>query len=109
MELNGYAFLARWAGRLSMPDETERAPARSNRSWASARVTLPEALLVIAALMSANVLWIKGFDVDLAIVKCGSAVAALTLAITAPYRVLDIVRLRIVRDILGSPGADRFL
>jgi hypothetical protein len=94
---------------LSVPEATERAPARGNRTWVSARVTMPEALLVIAALMSANVLWIKGFDVDLAIVKCGSAVAAFTLAITAPYRILDIVRLRIIREILGSPHADKLL
>lgn len=90
-----------------MADATEHAPARSNRNWASARVTLPEALLVIAALLSANVLWIKGFDIDLAIVKCGSAVAAFTLAITVPYRILDIVRLRVICEILSSPHADK--
>jgi hypothetical protein len=103
------AFSGRWAERSFVPDATERAPVRNNKSWASARVTLPEALLVIAALMSANVLWIKGFDIDSAIVKCGAAVTVLTLAITAPYRILDIVRLRIIREIVGSPDVDKFL
>jgi hypothetical protein len=85
------------------------APARGIRSWASARVTPTEAALVIAGLVSVNVLWIMGFDVDLAIVKCGSAITALTMAITVPYRILDIVRLRILRDVLQSPDAAKFL
>jgi hypothetical protein len=88
---------------------TDGVQARGNRNWASARVTPTEAVLVIAGLVSVNILWIMGFDVDLAIVKCGSAVTALTLAITVPYRVLDIVRLRILRDVLQSPDAARFL
>ncbi|MGW4057772.1 hypothetical protein ACWEGE_05810 [Amycolatopsis sp. NPDC004747] len=92
-----------------MPDPSERDPAHINKITPSVRVTLPEALLVVAALLSANVLWIRGFDVDSAIVKCGSAVAALTLAVTAPHRVLDIVRLRIIRDIAQTSHGDKFL
>lgn len=70
---------------------------------------MPEALMVIAAMMSANVLWIKGFDVNWAIVKCGSAVTVLTVAITLPCRLLDIVRLRMIRELLRSSESDKFL
>ncbi|MGW4521324.1 hypothetical protein [Amycolatopsis sp. NPDC004378] len=91
-----------------MSNPAKRPLARNNKPWASARVTPVEALIIIATLLSVNVLWLKGFDVDLAIVKSGSAATFFTLAITAPHRVMDIVRLRIIRDITQSSNLDDF-
>ncbi|GHH49439.1 hypothetical protein [Lentzea cavernae] len=92
-----------------MPDQTKRVPARGNTTWASARITLPESLLVTAGLISFNLQWLNGFDIDTAIIKSGAAVAVLTFAITTPHRLMDFLRLRIVRDIAELPNAEKFL
>ncbi|USX55360.1 hypothetical protein [Lentzea sp. HUAS12] len=97
------------AERPHVPDRTKPALARRNTTWASARTTLPEALLVTAGLVSFNLQWLNGIDVDTAIVKSGTAVAVLTFAITTPHRLLDLMRLRIVRDIAELPNAEKFL
>lgn len=66
------------------------------------RLTWQESLILIAALVFAGFLWVRGVDLRTALVTAVSAVGVLVLVLVTPRGIVEIIRL--LRDLVRHLG-----